>query len=67
MAAKNGHIDVVRFLFERIKDKNPQSTYGRTTPLHLAARSGHIDVVHLLVRKSRTKILFRAVSTIEGV
>ena len=44
MAARNGHIDVVRFLFERIKDKNPQDKWGRA-PLELAAQYGHAEIV----------------------
>ena len=46
MAAQHGHIDVVRFLFERIKDKNPQDNYGKT-PLHWAAQHGPVSYTHL--------------------
>ena len=34
-AAKHGHIDVVRFLFEKMKDKNPQDNDGWTPLLSL--------------------------------
>ena len=54
MAAGNGHINVVHFLFERIKDMNLQDN-GGWTPLHEAAFSGHIDVVHFLFERIKDK------------
>lgn len=55
MAAKRGHVGVVRLLLEsgpRGRDTGPNAKddYGRT-PLHAAAKAGHARVVRLLVRR----------------
>jgi hypothetical protein len=41
LAAGNGHLETVKLLLERAKDKNPADKDG-WTPLHSAARLGHI-------------------------
>ena len=40
-AAEAGHLNVVKYILDRISDKNPKDTEGRT-PLHFAARRGHV-------------------------
>jgi hypothetical protein len=49
-AARNGHLDVVKFLVEQRAEVNVKNTDG-WTPLHLAAQSGYLDVVKLLVEQ----------------
>ena len=50
-AARNGHLDVVKYLLSRGDvDANARNAGGQT-PLYLAASNGHLDVVkHLLSR-----------------
>ena len=43
LAAKNGHLDIYRFLHESLNDINP-IMQEHITPLHLAAQCGHFDV-----------------------
>jgi len=43
LAAKNGHLDIFRFLHENMHVLNPAMEEG-ITPLHLAAQNGHFDV-----------------------
>jgi ankyrin repeat protein len=49
VAAKEGYVDVVRFLAEH-GDVNNFNNDGKTV-LHIAARNGHVDVVRCLVTK----------------
>ncbi|KAI1157291.1 ankyrin repeat-containing domain protein [Nemania serpens] len=48
MAALNGHLDVVKFLFENQADIMIANKDG-WTPLHVASDHGHSDVVKLLL------------------
>jgi hypothetical protein len=50
LAAKSGHVEVVRLLLERGANGNTQDTDG-WTPLYVAARFGHIEVVRLLLER----------------
>ena len=43
IAAKNGHLDIYKFLHESLNDVNP-TMHEEITPLHLAAQYGHFDV-----------------------
>ena len=43
LAAKNGHLDIYRFLHESLNDINP-IMQQQITPLHFAAQYGHFDV-----------------------
>ena len=49
VAARNGHLDVVRHLVEVGADKDLALNNG-ATPLFVAARNGHLDVVRHLVK-----------------
>ena len=50
MAAKNGHLNVVKYLVEEGADVNAH-VMGDETPLIRAAWSGHLDVVKYLVEQ----------------
>ena len=43
LAARNGHLEIFRFLHENLHVLNPQMQES-ITPLHLAAQNGHSDV-----------------------
>ncbi len=49
LAARNGHIDVVKILIEQGVDMNEQDK-DRRNALHLAAHNGHRAVVKLLIK-----------------
>ena len=46
-AAREGHLDVIKFLAPLIENLNPQDVYG-DTPIHEAASFGHLDVIRFL-------------------
>ena len=50
-AANKGHLDVVKYLVQRIQNKNPKSgiQWYERTPLHQAAWNGHLNVVRYLL------------------
>lgn len=48
LAALNGHLGAIQFLYSRGGDLGLKSADG-STPLHLAVRNGHTDVVRYLV------------------
>ena len=52
MAAKNGHVDVIR---QFLKDKRVDQTIVRSTLLWEASRNGHLDVFRLLMDEGRSK------------
>lgn len=47
-AARNGHLDIVRFLVEAGGSKDQARKEG-TTPLFVAAEDGHFEIVRFLV------------------
>ena len=47
-AAKNGHLEVYRFILEHLTDKNPGDMYG-LTPLHFAAMRGQLEMCKLIL------------------
>ena len=49
MAARHGHLEVVRFLVESGANKDQCLTNNGATPLFVAARHGHLEVVRFLV------------------
>merc|ERR1712086_452190 len=48
-AAKNGHLEVYRFILEHLTDKNPGDMYG-LTPLHFAAMRGQLEMCKLILK-----------------
>ena len=46
-SARNGHLEVCKFLLENGSVKNPRDNLG-FTPLHSAAQNGHVEVIKLL-------------------
>lgn len=48
VAAKNGHVEMVKVLVELGADANDKGRTGRTT-LHIAAEEGQVEVVRLLI------------------
>ena len=51
-ACKNGHIDIVKLIFERDIIKG---TYELDFALEYACKGGHIDIVRLLIEKGARK------------
>jgi len=47
-AAKNGHLEVYRFILEHLTDKIPGDMYG-LTPLHFAAMRGQLEMCKLIL------------------
>ena len=54
LAAKNGHLDVMRLLLEAGADKDAATQNGYTA-LHFAAEQGHLDVMRLLLEAGADK------------
>ena len=54
MAAKKGHVEIVKFLFDISKEKNPSDVDGMT-PFHFAAKSGLTDVCKLIIENIDNK------------
>ena len=48
-ACLQGHLGVVKKLYERHPFQNDLITHNKDTPLHLAARSGHAEIVKFLL------------------
>ena len=46
-AAVKGHLDIVKFIMERVNNKNP-ANHGGDTPLDEALYFGHLDVGKLI-------------------
>ena len=55
LAAKNGHLEVVRLLIEAGVDINKARTNDGATPLHIATQKGHVEVVSLLSEAGATR------------
>lgn len=49
LAAREGHLEIVKYLIESGADVNMSSGNGGFTPLMLASNNGHIEVVKLLM------------------
>lgn len=56
LAAKNGHVEVARFLCEAGADRNKQAC-GGASPLSVAASNGHLEMVRLLCESGADKDL----------
>jgi len=50
LAAQEGHLSVVEYLFNQNTDINSKDK-NDYTPLHLAAQEGHLSVVEYLINK----------------
>ncbi|XP_031344795.1 ankyrin repeat domain-containing protein 39-like [Photinus pyralis] len=48
-AARNGHLDVCKFLIQSKADINAVTRSGRVTALHRACTAGQLDVVNFLI------------------
>ena len=46
-AAKNGHLDICKLIYENINNKSQSDNFGQT-PLHYAAENGHLDICKLI-------------------
>ena len=58
MAAKEGHLEVFKYIMERVTDKNP-SNDNNTTPFHLAVKYSHFDIVDYISKNiGRKKIKY---------
>ena len=53
IAAIKGHIDIYKFIMEKVADKNP--FYRGWTPLHFAAIDGHLEVCKLILENVKDK------------
>ena len=49
IAAKNGHLEICKFLIMNIADKNPSNVYGMTA-LHVAARFNQLEACNLIMK-----------------
>lgn len=52
LAAKNGKIEIVKFLIKRGANVNAQSAINKLTPLHCAAvRKNNKEIIEILIKK----------------
>ena len=55
LAALHGHLEICKFIFEYIDEKNPETNRAsriydkKRTPLHLAAERGHMEVCKFIM------------------
>jgi hypothetical protein len=54
LAAKQGRIDIVKYVMSKVLNINPKDNYGHT-PLHFAAGEGKLDVVKYIMEKLEVK------------
>ena len=47
VAASNGHLDVCKYIMEKIQDKNPRDNSGQT-PIDKAHAKNHLKVVNFM-------------------
>ena len=50
VTAQEGHLDLCKFILEKVTDKNPRDSEGRT-PLHIAAYNGHLNIFKLIEKE----------------
>jgi transient receptor potential cation channel subfamily A protein 1 len=53
LAAYDGHLEVVKFLVDKMGVSVCLTNYFRQIPLHMAARNNHLDVVQFLVSRDK--------------
>ena len=53
VASQNGHLDVVRYLVEEVKQDAGKANNSSVTRVHGAAQNGHLDVVRYLVEEDK--------------
>ena len=54
-AAAGGHFDIVKYLADKLSDKNPIVDYNWRTPLHSAAYCGRLKIVEYLIGEVNDK------------
>ena len=54
-AGQQGHLPIVRFILNCIKDSNPPDSIGRTV-MHYAAEEGQLDVIKFYAEKLKTGV-----------
>ena len=53
-AAQNGHLEVCKYLMNKVDNKNPAENTG-TTPLHCAADRGHLEICKFIASQIDNK------------
>ena len=53
-AATNGHLEVCKYLMNKVDNKNPAENTG-TTPLHCAADKGHLEICKFIASQIDSK------------
>ena len=51
---KNGHLEVCKYLMNKVDNKNPAENTG-TTPLHCAADRGHLEICKFIASQIDNK------------
>ena len=54
-AAAGGHFDIVKYLVDKLSDKNPIVDFNWKTPLHSAASCGRLKIVEYLIGENNDK------------
>ena len=52
LSAQAGHLEVSKYLYEEIEDKNHRTNSDQLSPQHLAAKNGHLEVYMFLHKNS---------------
>ena len=53
-AARNGHLQICKLIFEYVEDKNTANNYG-FSPLYIAAMKGHFEICKLILENVKDK------------